>query len=318
MYTDLIRIPQLARNRFLPPGLLRLARNVAVKSLPQKRWDRNRKVRSIRIREALRNSGAGTYATLEAASTIYGIEVRREELDFELAVTTKHARANTEIGVNSAVRASKVTRRRRNLLPAEAFTMHDNLPVVEPFWLILEFLAVKDFARALVNAEAVVRKLCEPNLFNFAEVNAKFRYISRKLSELAENHPYARRRIHRRLRYLSPWSMSVQESELKVRIIEAGLPPPIQQHPVVIGEDVFFLDFAWPDQRIAVEYDGMVKYRSDAHEAVVREKKREDAIRERFPTLLRFVSDDLRASRRMKLLLSKFPRSKLRKRLALQ
>ena len=112
MYTDLIRIPQLARNRFLPPGLLRLTRNVAVQTLPNQRWDRYRKVRTIRIREDLRNSGPGTYATLEAAATIYGAEVRREELDFELAVTTKHARANTEIGVNSAVRPSKVTRRR--------------------------------------------------------------------------------------------------------------------------------------------------------------------------------------------------------------
>lgn len=318
MYTDLIRIPQLARNRFLPPGLLRLTRNVAVQTLPNQRWDRYRKVRTIRIREALRNSGPGTYATLEAAATIYGAEVRREELDFELAVTTKHARANTEIGVNSAVRPSKVARRRRNLLPAEAFTTFNNQPVIDVSWLILEFLSLKDFRRALVNAEAMVRRICPPDLFNFAQVNAKFRAILRKLRELADIHPYARRRIHRRLRYLSPWSMSIQESELKARMIEAGLPPPVQQHPLVIGEDVFFLDFAWPDQRIAVEYDGMVKYGSDAHETVVREKIREDAIRERFPTLLRFVSDDLRASRRMKLLLSKFPRSRLRKRLALQ
>lgn len=317
MYTDVIRIPQVGDNRFLPPGIKRLARNVAVKQLPPKRWDRNRKVRAIRIREALRNSGPGTYATLEAAATIYGAEVQREELDFELAVTTKHARANTQIGVNSAVKPSKVTRRRRNRLPAEAFTHFNQQPVLTPIWLILEFLAVKDFSRAIVNAEAVLRKVCPPDLFRSIEVDYRFRRIYRQLNQLANIHPYAKRRIKRRLRYLSPWSMSIQESELKASMIEAGLPPPTQQHPVIIGEDVFFLDFAWPEHHIAVEYDGMIKYRSEAQEAVIREKLREDLVREIFPTLIRFIHSDFKSGRRLQLLKSKFPRSKLRKRIAL-
>lgn len=317
MNTDLVRIPQLRRGDRLPDGLYRVSRNLAMRTVPSEKWALRRKIRLLRISEALRNSGPGTYATLEAASTIYGADVRVERRDFELAVTTSHARANTEVGVNSAFRPAKVTRRRRGKLPAEAFTFYDGRPVVEKHWLILEFLALPDFRRALVNAEAVLRLLCPANGFFRNQVEEVFAAVLRKLRKLADSHPYARRRILRRLQFLSPWSMSIQESELKAQMIEAGLPPVSQQVPVIVGGEEFFLDFAWPKLSIAVEFDGLVKYKTQAHDAVVREKLREDLVREVFPTFLRFVTADLRSSRRLELLRSKFPRSWLRRRVVL-
>jgi very-short-patch-repair endonuclease len=36
----------------------------------------------------------------------------------------------------------------------------------------------------------------------------------------------------------------------------AGLPPPVRQHEVVIGDRRYFLDFAYPDERVMIEIDG--------------------------------------------------------------
>lgn len=51
---------------------------------------------------------------------------------------------------------------------------------------------------------------------------------------------------------------SLPESRLRVRIVKAGLPRPITQH--VIDRDGRFIarvDLAWPDLKVAVEYDGL-------------------------------------------------------------
>jgi hypothetical protein len=66
-----------------------------------------------------------------------------------------------------------------------------------------------------------------------------------------------------------------------------GLPPPELQRPVFdeTGALVGLLDFAWPDARVWVEFDGREKYLrpfragDSASDVVVREKDREDEIR---------------------------------------
>jgi hypothetical protein len=40
------------------------------------------------------------------------------------------------------------------------------------------------------------------------------------------------------------------------RLLQLGVPRPIQNHEVVVGRRVFFLDLAWPELMIAVELDG--------------------------------------------------------------
>jgi hypothetical protein len=39
-------------------------------------------------------------------------------------------------------------------------------------------------------------------------------------------------------------------------VLEAGVPPPVPQHPVNVDGHRYRLDFAWPEQRVAVEVDG--------------------------------------------------------------
>lgn len=51
---------------------------------------------------------------------------------------------------------------------------------------------------------------------------------------------------------------SPQETRLRLLLHRAGLPPPVAQHSVLDGR-VFVarVDFAWPEQRLAPEYDGL-------------------------------------------------------------
>ena len=48
------------------------------------------------------------------------------------------------------------------------------------------------------------------------------------------------------------------ESEARLAMIDGGLPIPELQYEVIDGNgELRRLDFAWPEQRVAVEYDGV-------------------------------------------------------------
>jgi hypothetical protein len=52
-------------------------------------------------------------------------------------------------------------------------------------------------------------------------------------------------------------AQSPPESQLRVRLILAGLPRPVAQHPVPCPSGVLLHpDLAWPQFRVALEYDG--------------------------------------------------------------
>jgi hypothetical protein len=40
-------------------------------------------------------------------------------------------------------------------------------------------------------------------------------------------------------------------------LVTAGLPAPVQQHRVVVGAKTYFLDFAYPDEKVFIEYYGL-------------------------------------------------------------
>lgn len=83
-------------------------------------------------------------------------------------------------------------------------------------------------------------------------------------------------------------SGSVGESRARYLFWLMRLPRPVLQHPVLGegGRVLAFLDFAWPELGVAVEFDGRRKYLTDrrpgesAEDVVIREKLREDRVRE--------------------------------------
>ena len=44
--------------------------------------------------------------------------------------------------------------------------------------------------------------------------------------------------------------------DLGVMLVRAGVPPFVTQHPVSVDGHDYFLDFAWPDQMVGLEYNG--------------------------------------------------------------
>ncbi|WP_322936685.1 DUF559 domain-containing protein [Nocardioides bizhenqiangii] len=100
-----------------------------------------------------------------------------------------------------------------------------------------------------------------------AAMDALARLLGVTVAAMTDELPrYRRRRGVRQLRVLvplvDPRSESARESWTRLEIHLAGLAPPTPQHWVVIdGIPTYRLDFAYPERRIAVEYDGY-----DAHE----------------------------------------------------
>jgi very-short-patch-repair endonuclease len=63
-------------------------------------------------------------------------------------------------------------------------------------------------------------------------------------------------------------------SELRVLqvIRDAGLPEPVQQYRVEVGGRTFFLDYAYPEQRVMIEYYGLAVHGTSS--AVARDSRR--------------------------------------------
>jgi very-short-patch-repair endonuclease len=58
-------------------------------------------------------------------------------------------------------------------------------------------------------------------------------------------------------------SQSPMETRIRLAIVLAGLPAPVSQHPVVLAGREFALDLAYPEVKLAIEYNGADHLRPD-------------------------------------------------------
>ena len=66
------------------------------------------------------------------------------------------------------------------------------------------------------------------------------------------------RRLTRAADLVDGGAESPQESRLRVRLVLAGLPVPVTQYVIAhAGQFIARVDLAWPDRKVAVEYDGL-------------------------------------------------------------
>jgi very-short-patch-repair endonuclease len=89
-----------------------------------------------------------------------------------------------------------------------------------------------------------------------------------------------------------PLAESPMETRLRLLLVDAGAPPPTAQHTVRDreGRVVGRVDLAWPELRLAVEYEG------DHHRERAqfqRDVARLNALRAAGWTVLRFTADDV-------------------------
>lgn len=86
---------------------------------------------------------------------------------------------------------------------------------------------------------------------------------------------------------------SPMESEARLAMIDGGLPMPELQYELVDGNgELRRLDFAWPDVRVAVEYDG-VDWHAEP-EALRNDRRRRLALQDVGWTVIAIVADDVR------------------------
>ena len=91
----------------------------------------------------------------------------------------------------------------------------------------------------------------------------------------------------------SPLAESPMESEARLVMIDGGLPPPLLQYEVVDLQGYRWrLDFAWPDVRVAAEYDG-VDWHSGP-DAFLRDRRRWSALQELGWSIVPIVAGDVR------------------------
>jgi hypothetical protein len=109
--------------------------------------------------------------------------------------------------------------------------------------------------------------------------------LARTLREADGRHGVGRARVA--LAFADAAAESPGESRSRVRMDLSGVAPPVLQHTVedTVGEYVARVDFWWPREGVVGEFDGLEKYTRSLRagervgDALVREKRREDALR---------------------------------------
>ncbi|MCU1684115.1 MAG: hypothetical protein JWQ81_4854 [Amycolatopsis sp.] len=114
---------------------------------------------------------------------------------------------------------------------------------------------------------------------------------------LARSDPRGIRRALFLLNLATGLAESPPESWTLLDLIDAGLPVPVLQFPVcdLAGNEIYRLDFAWPEIRVAVEYDGY-----EAHEhRISRDAARDEDLRRRGWMVIRADAADLKNPSRL-------------------
>ena len=100
------------------------------------------------------------------------------------------------------------------------------------------------------------------------------------------------RAARRALVLADPSSGSVAESEARLLFHRAGLPSPVSQFTVDLGDRVARLDFAWPAERVLVEIDGREWHVGPG--PFQRDRTRQNALVQAGWLVLRFTVEDIR------------------------
>nr|WP_231974947.1 hypothetical protein [Mycobacterium sp. E1747] len=112
--------------------------------------------------------------------------------------------------------------------------------------------------------------------------------------KVAQSHPGSPglRRLETALEFVDSGAASPRESYLRLLLIDAGVPRPHTQIPVVGDDGIPFayLDLGWPEQMVAVEYDGD-QHRTDRRQ-YVKDIRRIETLEEMGWIIIRVVAED--------------------------
>jgi hypothetical protein len=193
---------------------------------------------------------------------------------------------DTELGRNLHV-LNPIGHQLRNF-PGLRVHRREGIPLVDigdrrasaPAWTAVEVARELRRPRALATLDAALRsQTCErPDL-----VEASLRQAGRRgIVGVRELIPLAR-----------PHAESPMESEARLAMIDGGLSEPVLQYEIIdIDGRLWRVDFAWPHEMVAVEYDGFDWHSSPEH--LRRDRQKRAALEEMGWQLVSIVGDDVR------------------------
>lgn len=157
-------------------------------------------------------------------------------------------------------------------------------PATAPAWTAVEVARSLQRPRALATLDAALRSgtCTRPEMWRAAVAQAGRRGVVavRDLIPLTDGR-----------------AESPMESEARLAMIDGGLPIPELQYEIFDGNgELRRVDFAWPEHRLAVEYDGL-----DWHsgpEAMLRDRRRTAALSDVDWAVIAIVFEDVRYRRR--------------------
>jgi hypothetical protein len=210
------------------PGVLRVAGSPET-------WEQQ-------VMAAVLAGGDGALASFRAAASLWALEGFDRRPPLEITVpSTRRARLPGVIVHDTMILGSRHRDR------------HGGIPVTSLPRTLCDLTAVcsrSTVARAL--DDAVRRDLTSAQRVDrvFRDLAHRGRRRSRTMRAILEER-------------LAGFDPGGSEQELKILrwIVGAGLPRPVQQHPVHVDGVTYRLDLAYPDLRIGIEYDGWDPHR---------------------------------------------------------
>jgi hypothetical protein len=194
-------------------------------------YGRGRLTTAMQLRGLDLATGTSVAACMGTAATVYGFDTEGTPGLHVLEPDGRRLRSADGLIVH-----------RREGAP---LTMVRGRPVTAPAWTAIEVARGLRRPRALATLDAALRSAsCSSD-----DLTRTLRLQSgrRGVVNVRELLPLA-----------SPLAESPMESEARLVMIDGGLPPPVLQYEVVdLQGYTWRLDFAWPEHRVAAEYDGV-------------------------------------------------------------
>jgi hypothetical protein len=219
-----------------------------------------------RLRGLDLRAGTAVAICLGTAAAAYGFDTEEDD-DLHVLTPPRHLLRDSD--------GLKV--HRRNGAP---LVVVDARRATAPAWTAVEVARSLRRPRALATLDAALRsQTCDRQGLHMAAVE---QFGRRGIVHVRELIPFA-----------DPLAESPMESEARLMMFDGGLPAPALQHEVIDAEGrLWRVDFAWPDQKVAVEYDGF-DWHSDPV-AFRRDRLKRDALRAARWEVISLVSDDVR------------------------
>ncbi|OKL50447.1 hypothetical protein [Boudabousia marimammalium] len=150
------------------------------------------------------------------------------------------------------------------------------IPVLTPVDLICMMMRKRDPLTAMITVDHACAELCAADPIRRQETETEFvklqDSVRERLTEMRGQHGC--KQALKLVELMTPWVQSPLETRFRLIAAAYGFPTPILQYEVFNEGSVFYVDAFFPQQRLAIELDGLAKYNNDI-DVLRKEKRRE-------------------------------------------